>query len=121
MLGIEFKPETQKVKGQGLKSWSHNNLSDNAEFEFDETTVGDHRVVILTIHALKHSSVAFQNCEYIRDGSYTKKLMDRLQLTSRLWSALNRQSKEMMVAVEDCSLPRMPLSSWLWTSCADGA
>ena len=51
MLGIEFKSETQKVKGQGLESWSHNNLSDNAEFEFDETTVGDHRVVILTIHA----------------------------------------------------------------------
>ena len=90
MLGIEFKPETQKVKGQGLKSWLHNNLSDNVEFEFDETIVGDHRVVILTIHASKHRPVAFQNYEYIRDGSYTKILMDRPQLASRLWSTLNR-------------------------------
>lgn len=103
ILGTEFKPETQKVKGQELKSWLHNNLSDNAEFYFDETTVDDHRVVILTIHASKHRPVAFQNCEYIRDGSYTKKLMDRPQLASRLWSALNRQSVEMMAAVEDCS------------------
>ena len=39
ILGTEFKPEHQKIKGQELKSWLHNNLSNNAEFEFSETIV----------------------------------------------------------------------------------
>lgn len=103
IVGTEFKPETQKVKGQELKSWLHNNLSGNAEFKFDETTVDDHRMVILTIYASKQHPVAFQNCEYIRDGSYTNKLMDRPQMASRLWFALNSQRAEMMAATEDCT------------------
>ncbi|WP_400245480.1 ATP-binding protein [Methanomethylophilus alvi] len=103
VLGTTFKPEIQKVKGQELKSWLHNNLSDNAEFEFSETIVDGCRSVILTIYASKHHPVAFQNCEYIRDGSYTKKLMDRPQMASKLWLVLNSQNTEMMAASEDCS------------------
>lgn len=103
ILGTEFKPEHQKIKGQELKSWLHNNLSNNAEFEFSETIVDGYRTVILIIYASKLHPVAFQNCEYIRDGSYTKKLMDRPQMASKLWFALNSQSIEMMAAAEDCS------------------
>ena len=103
IIGTEISPSVQKVKGQELMSWLHNNLSRNAEFEFNETTVDGFRVVVLTIYAAKQYPVSFQGCEYIRDGSYTKKLMDRPQLASRLWLALNRQNAEMMAAAEDCS------------------
>ena len=60
-------------------------------------------MVILIINASKYHPVVFQDCEYIRDGSYTKKLMDRPQMASRLWFILNRQNTEMIAALEDCS------------------
>lgn len=103
ILGTTFKPETQKVGGQELMSWLHNNLSKNADFDFQETTVDGFRMIVLTIYASRQYPVAFDKCEYIRDGSYTKKLIDRPQLASKLWFALNSQRAEMMVAAEDCS------------------
>lgn len=103
IVGTTFDPLIQKVKGRELSSWLRNMLSDNAVFEFIECHVDGKRTIILKVGASSGYPVSFRSREYIRDGSYTKLLVERPQLASVLWSSLNSSLMEMAPAMEDCT------------------
>lgn len=103
VIRTSFDPTSQKVKGQELMSWLRNMLSDNAAFYFTECRVDGKRVVILRIESSSGYPVSFRSREFIRDGSYTKLLVERPQLASALWSSLNSTIMETALAMEDCT------------------
>ena len=59
-----------------LENWLLRLLNPKINFYFNELTVDSHSVVLLEISAAFRHPVQFKNTEYIRIGSYKKKLKD---------------------------------------------
>ncbi|MBP5558068.1 MAG: ATP-binding protein [Bacteroidales bacterium] len=67
----------QLKKGQeDIENWLRHQLSRNANFEFLEAETDGKHIEIIRVHKVLHIPVAFEKTEYIRSGSYTKKLND---------------------------------------------
>lgn len=76
-------------------------MSKNANFEFLETEVDNNHVEVIRIHKALHTPVAFEKTEYIRSGSYTKKLNEYPELMTQLWDKLRDNRFEDMCYVKD--------------------
>lgn len=94
-VGTKFSPYDKFQGNQELISWLHGMLSDNADFIFQETSINNHRIVILTIKAAIQYPVAFQKYAFIRDGSYTKRLSEQASLQTQLWNRLRNEKFEL--------------------------
>lgn len=103
IVGTTFNPNKQKVGNEDLINWLHQNITNNVDYHFEETSVFDKRVVVLTVNRPVHSPVRFRNVAYIRDGSHTKPL-DKLPLLERkFWENMNRSDYEVSIAKPDLS------------------
>ncbi len=98
LVGTSFKPWAAKKGNEDLVNWLRRTLSDNADFEFGECTIGGSRFVILTVGRASMQPVKHNNVAYIRDGSVTKPLNKVPQLESALWKELNRTDDELLPA-----------------------
>lgn len=94
-----FNFRTKKGSGnEDLEPWLRRMLSDNANFEFNETIVDGKRIVVLVIYKAIGKIVTFKNQEFIRVGSAKKKLKDYPAIESKLWSKINGAKYEEMLA-----------------------
>lgn len=101
VIGTTFRPDKQKVGNEDLINWLHQNVTNNVEYTFEEATVLNKRVVILTVNRPVHSPVRYKNVAYIRDGTHTKPL-DKLPLLERkFWENMSRSEYELSIAKPD--------------------
>ncbi len=100
VLGTTFKPGATKHKQQELESWLLQKVAPKIYFTFYEFVFNDLPVVILEIQAASHIPVAFDQAEYIRVGSYKKKLKDFQEKERALWRIFERVPFERLVAAE---------------------
>lgn len=63
-------------------------LSDNAAFEFHDFNKDNNRIGVLIIERAINRTVTFQKVDYIRIGSYTKKLSDIPAVQGPLWDKI---------------------------------
>lgn len=94
ILGTNVRLQLAKKGGQELENWLRYLLSSNADFEMLNIEIGDKHVEILKIHKALNEPVAFQNIDYIRSGSYTKKLHEFPVLRAQLWDKLRHNQFE---------------------------
>ena len=104
VLGTSFKPRQKKKGNQGLELWLRQQLSDNANFEFIETTYQGLPVVILQIWPALRRPVTFQNAVYIRTDSSTQKIAGGSAREAELWQRIQRDSFEDQVAAANLEL-----------------
>ncbi len=109
ILGTEYDQYTLKKGEQEIESWLRNLLSGNVDFSFNTIYIDDQnnvekKVVVLTIHRPYNQTVTFKKVDYIRVGSYTKKLNEYPQLRLKLWDRLRSSDFESQVAKIDMSL-----------------
>jgi predicted HTH transcriptional regulator len=76
VVGTLFQPATAKKGNEELESWLLRLLNPRIDFRFLATTVENKSVVILEIPRASGKPVQFQGQEFIRIGSYRKKLKD---------------------------------------------
>ena len=76
IVGTDFKPREAKVGNEELENWLLTQLTPRIDFKFVEVDTDKGRVVILEIPCAKTQPTAFKGVEYIRVGSYSKKLKD---------------------------------------------
>ena len=100
IVGTSFRPHETKVGNEDLEPWLGRLLSPRIDFRVHEHTVGGHHVVIFEIPAANHTPVRFRDTEWIRVGSYRKKLKDYPEKARALWSLLSRSCFEEGLAVE---------------------
>ena len=75
--GTSFAPEEYKHGNEELENWLRGLLSDNASYKFQSVQYKDGiQVVVLTVQRAVFHTVTFQKNDYIRVGTYTKKLKD---------------------------------------------
>ena len=94
IIGTTVRLPLQKKGQQELENWLRVMLSKNADFEFLETEVDGQHVELIRINKALNTPVAFEKTEYIRSGSYTKKLHDFPALATQLWDKLRNNHFE---------------------------
>lgn len=100
ILGTTFDPSTTRIGNEELESWLLQRLAPKLNFRFHRVVDGEHTVILLEIDAAFKHPVQFQNLEYIRIGSYKKKLKDFPERERALWRALDRIPFETQLALE---------------------
>lgn len=101
LVGTTFKPRTEKKGNEELESWLLHLLSPKADFRFHEIEVDDKRVVILEVERATRQPVQFQGIEYIRVGSYKKKLKDFPERERSLWRIFDHVPFEQIAALRE--------------------
>lgn len=104
IVGTDYDLQSLKKGNQELENWLRGLLSSNAEFEFHKTIINDKNVGVLIIYKASNHTVTFQKVEYIRVGSYTKKLKDHPTLEMKLWDKLRSYRFEEQYAIQDLSI-----------------
>ncbi|HJI30077.1 MAG TPA: putative DNA binding domain-containing protein [Veillonellaceae bacterium] len=104
IIGTEKDLQNIKVKNQELENWLRSLLSDNAQFDFYQTKINNKNIGVLVINHAMQRPVSFEKKEYIRVGSYTKKLKDVPPLQASLWDEIRSATFEMECAISDLTL-----------------
>ncbi|MFV0543659.1 MAG: ATP-binding protein [Marinicella pacifica] len=98
--GTRFKPSLEKKGNEELENWLLRLLKPKINFKFYSIEYDDKPVVILEIARAHRHPVRFQNIDYIRVGSYKKKLKDYAEKERTLWRVFDETPFEEMVAKE---------------------
>lgn len=104
IIGTSVRLNKEKKGNQELENWLRYMLSKNADFEFQSVDINGKHVEILIISKAVGSPVIFENIEYIRIGSYTKKLQEFPTLQAQLWEKLRYKQFEEVYAITDIQL-----------------
>lgn len=99
--GTDFCPGTAKKGNQELENWLVGLSNPRLNIQFIEVYVKDKKVVILEIPMASVKPTAFAGEEYIRIGSYKKKLKDFPEKERALWQSFETTPYEMRTAIEN--------------------
>lgn len=103
VIGTSFTPATKKVGNEELENWLLRLLEPKIHFRFFTVDVDGHSVVLLEIGRAFRHPVRFQGQEFIRVGSYKKKLKDFGEKERELWRIFDQIPFEDMIAAENVS------------------
>lgn len=101
IIGTTFNPATTKVGNEELESWLLRLLSPKINFRFYVFQADDKWVVLLEIGAAFRHPVQFKGAEFIRIGSYKKKLKDFPEKERQLWRVFDRIPFEQEITAEN--------------------
>lgn len=101
IVGTKFSPHLTKVGNEELENWLLRLLEPKINFEFKSTVVNEQNIVLLEIGRAFRHPVRFEGQEFIRIGSYKKKLKDFPEKERELWRVFDQTPFEDMIAAED--------------------
>ena len=104
LVGTEHDLQNIKKGNEELENWLRGNLSRNVDFEYQKVQKGNVSIGVLIIKSAIAQPVTFRKIEYIRVGSYTKKMMEYPALQSRLWNRLHNIDFETQSALQNLDL-----------------
>ncbi|RLJ19732.1 transcriptional regulator [bacterium endosymbiont of Escarpia laminata] len=103
IIGTTFRPGSARVGGEELENWLLRLLSPKINFRFYELVVEGQSLVLLEIGAAFRHPVRFKGTEFIRVGSYKKKLKDFPEKERELWRVFDQTPFEREIAAENIS------------------
>ena len=103
--GTVFSPASAKVGNEEMENWLLRLLNPKIQFRFHDLRLEDSSIVLLEIGRAFRHPVQFQGVEYIRIGSYKKKLKDHPEKERELWRIFDQIPFERMVAAENVTGP----------------
>lgn len=101
IVGTGVDPTILKVGNEELESWLLRLLTPKIHFVFYQFSIDAKRLVLLEIERAFRHPVRFQGNEYIRIGSYKKKLKDFPDRERTLWRFFERMPFEKGLAAEE--------------------
>lgn len=104
IVGTDYNLQTLKKGNQELENWLRSLLSRNADFEFYTVPMNGKDVGVLIIYRAANQTVTFEKVDYIRVGSYTKKLNEYPALQGQLWDRIRNTKFEERYAKQDLEL-----------------
>jgi len=107
IIGTSFNPASAKVGNEELESWLLRLLSPKINFRFYTLQAEGKPVVLLEIGAAFRHPVRFKGMEFIRVGSYKKKLKDFPEKERELWRVFDRTPFEKEVAAESIAAEKV--------------
>ncbi len=104
IVGTEYDLQTLKKGNQEIENWLRSLLSKNADFEFHTVSMNNMNVGVLIIYSAVNQTVTFEKTDYVRIGSYTKKLNEVPAVQAQLWDRLRNSKFEERYAKQDMHL-----------------
>jgi ATP-dependent DNA helicase RecG len=101
IVGTTFSPSRTKEGNEELENWLLRLLAPKIPFRFFEIVVDAHNVILLEIGRAFRHPVQFQNQEFIRVGSYKKRLKDFQEKERELWRIFDQTPFEDLIAAEE--------------------
>lgn len=101
--GTKFAPKKEKKGNQELENWLVGNLKPDVDFKFIEVETEKGKVIVMEVPAAVSKPTSFRDMEYIRVGSYKKKLKDHPEKERKLWLSFETKPFELRVAKENVS------------------
>lgn len=99
IVGTTFDPHAARKGNEELESWLLRLLEPKIDFRFDTVEIEDQRVVLLEIGRATRHPVRFSGQEFIRVGTYKKKLKDFPEKERALWRIFDAKPFEDGVAL----------------------
>lgn len=100
VVGTTFRPTQAKKGDEELENWLIQLMSPRIHFRFVEFEMDGKQISMIEIPRAAHRPVQFKGVEYIRVGSYKKKLKDFQEKERNLWRIFDVTPFEQQVAVE---------------------
>lgn len=100
VVGTTFSSHSLKVGNEELENWLLKLLSPKLHFRFYEVNIDEKSVVLLEIERAFRQPVQFQGAEFIRIGSYKKRLKEFAEKERALWRVFDQAPFESGVASE---------------------
>ncbi|MEA2031617.1 MAG: ATP-binding protein [candidate division Zixibacteria bacterium] len=101
IIGTTFSPDTKKVGEEELENWLLRLISPKINFHFFEIPIERKKLIMLEIPRAFRHPVQFKSIEYIRIGSYQKKLKNFPEKERELWRIFDDTPFEDLIAVEN--------------------
>jgi ATP-dependent DNA helicase RecG len=108
IVGTTFKPKLSKVGAQELENWLATQLDPRIDFKIYEFQYEGKTIVLFEINRATYIPVKFKSIEYIRIGSYKKKLGDHPEKERQLWSIFSNCPFEKGIALENVKKQDIP-------------
>ena len=86
IVGTNFNPREKRVGNEELENWLATLLNPRIDFRIYEFDQSGKKVVVFKIDATKDTPVKFRGEEYIRVGSYKKKLSEFPEKARKIWN-----------------------------------
>ena len=99
VVGTTFDPASFRIGNEELESWLLRQLSPKIDFRFHVVDIDGLRVVLLVLARAVRHPVQFAGVEFVRIGSYKKKLKDFQEKERTLWRILDAVPFELQAAV----------------------
>jgi predicted HTH transcriptional regulator len=103
VVGTTFRPRQERVGNEELENWLVRALTPRVDLRIHELNSDGSHVVLFEIPAARHTPVRFGETEFIRVGTYKKRLRDYPEKERSLWALLSRETFESGVAVRGAS------------------
>jgi len=103
LVGTSFQPRKEKVGNQELENWIVTQLEPKIDLKIIEETINDKKVVMFQIETSQNRPVAFRGIEYIRIGTYKKKLKEHPEKERKIWQKAKNISFELEFATTNIS------------------
>ena len=100
VVGTSFDPSVTRVGNEALENWLLRLLEPRLHFRFFKVPVEGRSVVVLEIERAFRQPVQFRGQEYIRVGSYKKKLKAFPERARALWRVFDQTPFEDRIAAE---------------------
>lgn len=99
--GTAFTPKKAKKGNEEIENWLAGGLKPRVDFKFIEVETDRGKVVVMEIPSAVNSPTSFRGTEYIRVGSYKKKLKDYPEKERKLWLSFEQKPFELRSAMEN--------------------
>lgn len=107
IAGTTFDPAFTKIANEELENWLLRLLSPKINFRFHTLHTDGGTVILLEVGAAFRHPVQFKGVEFIRVGSYKKKLKDYPEKERELWRMLDSVPFEREIAAEELSAEKV--------------
>lgn len=108
IVGTSFKPKLKKIGEEELENWLLKQLGPRIDFKICEFQYEGKDIVLFEIPCATYIPVKFKSIEYIRVGSYKKKLIEYPEKARKLWSIFSSQPFEKGIALENIKKQDIP-------------
>ena len=104
VVGTNFKPKNEKVRGEELEHWLIKMLSPKIDFRIYEYYLKEKPLVLIEIPAATDNPVRFRHKSYIRIGSYTKELTEYPEKERQIWNKTSKSVFEKEIAKQNLTV-----------------
>lgn len=103
IVGTTFLPRQAKIGNEELENWLLHNLDPRIDITINEGDVDGKHIILFEIQPAVIRPVRFKGTEYIRVGSYTKRLHSYPEKERGLWRIFDRIPFEEGIAKKEVS------------------